>query len=87
MFLNAEEIHWRGTEDEYVDDEAFIVIMNASDQVVEHCLPGDQFGTDWTLELSSDGLFGRHLGSAIRHHEPVRVAPRAVLVLRRHTVD
>jgi glycogen operon protein len=87
MYLNAEEIHWRGTEDEYVDDQAFILIMNASDQIVDHCLPGEQFGSNWMLELSSDGLFGRHIGSAIRHHQPVRVAPHAVLVLRRHTAD
>jgi len=86
MFLNAEAVHWRGTEDEYVDDEAFIVIMNASDQIVDHRLPGEQFGGNWTLELSSDGLYGRELGAAIRHHEPVRVAPHAMLVLRRHSV-
>jgi hypothetical protein len=83
MFLNAEEIRWRGTQDEYVDDEAFVVILNASDQIVAHRLPGEQFGASWTLELSSDGLYGLQIGGAIRHHEPVRVAPRAVIVLRR----
>ncbi len=61
--------------------------MNAADQIVDHRLPGEQFGGNWTLELSSDGLYGRQLGAAIRHHEPVRIAPHAVLVLRRHTAD
>jgi len=86
MFLNAEETHWFGTADEYLDPEAFLVVMNASAEVVDHYLPAPEFGATWKISLSSDGLSGQIMGGSVHHDEPVRVAPRALIVLQRHTV-
>jgi len=86
MFLNTEEMHWFGTEDEYLASEAFLVVMNASDQVVDHYLPAADFGAVWKIELYSDGLYGQRIGDTVHHDDPVQVAPRALLVLQRHTM-
>jgi isoamylase len=86
MFLNAERRYWIGTEDEYLESEAFLVMMNASDRVVDHCLPAPEFGVAWTIALTSDGLFGQQIGSTLHHDEALRVAPRALIVLQRHAL-
>jgi isoamylase len=85
MFLNAEEPEVPEPERLDVDHAAFIVVMNASDRVVDHVLPPSEFGIDWIVELTSDGHAGQPSGAVVHHDAPVSVAPRALVVLRRLT--
>ncbi len=86
MFLNAEEPELPDPDGPDADHAAFIVVMNASDRIVDHVLPPTEFGIDWIVELTSDGRAGQPVGATVRHGAPARVAPRALVVLRRLSI-
>jgi isoamylase len=85
MFLNTEEHQHPPGMTNRGDDSAFILVMNASPDTVDYCMPSAEFGPEWIVELTSNGHSHLPVGATVRHGFPIRIVPRAMAILRRLT--
>ncbi len=81
VFLNGLEIGRRTPHGELVQDDSFLLLLNASAQEVAFQLPARRFGRVWSLELTT-GSPERN-ASALRARETFFLEARSLAVLRR----
>ncbi len=90
VFLNGEETGIVDARGEPVDDDSFVVLLNATPEAVVFRLPPRRFGLEWELELSTadpeaeasayPGRVGRRGAGALAHAPQTRslgTRPRA----------
>jgi isoamylase len=79
MFLNGEGITTPDERGRRIIDDSFVVLFNAGHEDLEFKLPPPRFGAQWLCELRTDGEGGETHTAG----EPVRLASRSLVVLRR----
>ncbi len=83
VFLNGDrlqEVDERGRE---IRDDSFVLLVNAHFEDVEFRLPGARFGAAWVGELSTADPGEPPGARRLAARDPVVVASRSILVLRR----
>jgi glycogen operon protein len=82
MFLNGKEIDTPGPRGESIEDDSFLVLINAHHEDRTFMLPRRRFGAQWTLELSSADP-GAAAGSAsFGARTEVQVVSRSIVILK-----
>ena len=84
VFLNGHGIPDRDTRGQPVVDDSFVLFFNAHYEPLEFTLPPADFGTGWTVVLSTDGV---EKGTDVAAAESVTVDARAMVVLQAATPD
>ena len=84
VFLNGHGIPDRDTRGQPVVDDSFVLFFNAHYEPLEFTLPPADFGTGWTVVLSTDGV---EKGTDVTAAESVTVDARAMVVLQATTPD
>ena len=84
VFLNGHGIPDRDTRGQPVVDDSFVLFFNAHYEPLEFTLPPADFGTGWTVVLSTDGV---EKGTDVTAAESVTVDARAMVVLQAATPD
>jgi isoamylase len=81
MFLNGMEIAAPGPRGERVEDDSFLLLLNAYHEDVTFMLPTRRFGLRWAVELSSADPDGERY--EIEARRELSVMARSVLLLKR----
>ncbi len=82
MYLSGRDIE-TDSRGELVQDDAFLVMINASDRVTDFVVPDDVPETDWTLVIDTETGIVEPTDPA--HHRPgdkLRLVARSIVVLR-----
>ena len=82
VFLNGREIGTRTPTGEIVEDDSFLLLLNAGGEPVEFLLPPRRFGRRWLFELSTAEP-ERGDGAAFAARAPVTLPPHSLLLLQR----
>ncbi len=82
VFLNGQEIGTRTPTGEVVEDDSFVLLLNAGGEPVEFLLPPRRFGRRWLFELSTAEP-EREDGAAFAARAPVTLPPHSLLLLQR----
>ena len=83
VFLNGQEIASPGPRGEKITDDCFYIMFNAHSEGLEFRLPGAPWGECWEPVIDSVTGAPREVGARRAAGEPVEVAGRSVIVLRR----
>lgn len=78
VFLNGDGIPDCDAQGQAVVDDSFLMLFNASDDVVNFTLPSAEYAQRWVVEIHTDGPLASHFGAG----EGVPVASRSALILR-----
>jgi isoamylase len=82
LFLNGGEIETLGPRGEPIEDDSFLVLVNAHHEDRAFMLPRRRFGAQWSLELSTaepQAAAGSHTFGA---RTEVEVISRSMLILK-----
>jgi glycogen operon protein len=85
MFLNGREIPTPGPRGEDVEDDSFILLLNASPEDRMFILPRRRFGAQWALELSTADPAAEAGTSRYGARTEVKVVTRSIVILKRVT--
>ncbi|MGI9614949.1 MAG: glycogen debranching protein GlgX [Acidimicrobiales bacterium] len=85
VFLNGNAITARGPQGERIVDDSFLMLCNAANDAVSYILPSGLGGNDWEIELDTSTPSSR--GAEVATNDKLRVAPWAVVLLRRTDRD
>jgi isoamylase len=80
MFLNGHSIHGTDSRGQPIVDDSFIVCFNAHDDVIDFCLPGDDYGHSWDVLVDTAGVTVD--GDPIAARGTLSVAGRSLVLLR-----
>jgi isoamylase len=82
MFLNGQEIGALGPRGEKIDDDSFLVLINAHHEDRTFMLPRRRFGAQWALELSTAEPEAAAGSVTFGARTEVEVISRSMLILR-----
>jgi isoamylase len=82
-FLNGKEIPERGPHGEEIEDDAFLVLFNASGKDSHFLLPRRRFGARWSLELSTAEPQAQPGSVGYGARTEVPVMARSIVLLKR----
>jgi isoamylase len=82
VFLNGREIGMLGTRGEEIEDDSFLVLVNAHHEDRTFMLPRRRFGAQWSLELSTADPRAQAGSARFGARTEVEVPSRAVLILK-----
>ncbi|HSJ92983.1 MAG TPA: glycogen debranching protein GlgX, partial [Gaiellaceae bacterium] len=82
VFLNGREIGTRTPTGEIVEDDSFLLLLNAGGETDEFLQPPRRFGRRWLFELSTAEP-EREDGAAFAARAPVTLPPHSLLLLQR----
>jgi glycogen operon protein len=83
MFLNGEEIGTIGHRGEEIEDDSFIVLVNAHHEDRAFMLPRRRFGAQWTLELSTADPAAQPGSAGHGARTEIEVSSRSIVILKR----
>jgi glycogen operon protein len=83
VFLNGREIGRQTPEGERVEDESFLLLLNAHHEPVSFTLPPRRFGARWAVELATAEPERRDEGPTAAARDELAVEARSLLLLRR----
>jgi isoamylase len=83
MFLNGREIGTVGHRGEEIEDDSFIVLVNAHHEDRAFMLPRRRFGAQWTLELSTADPEAAAGSASYGARTEIEVTSRSILILKR----
>jgi isoamylase len=83
MFLNGQEIGTLGHRGELIDDDSFLVLINAHHEDRTFMLPRRRFGAQWALELSTADPEAAPGAETFGARTEVPVMARSMLILKR----
>ena len=83
VFLNGREIGRQTPEGERVEDESFLLLLNAHHEPVFFTLPPRRFGARWAVELATAEPERRDEGPTAAARDELAVEARSLLLLRR----
>jgi glycogen operon protein len=84
VFFNGDAIHEVDGRGEPVLDDSFLLMFNAHHEPIEFCVPDEEFGERWTVEVDTFApLLDQAEPRSMKPGDQVEVAARSVLVLRR----
>jgi glycogen operon protein len=83
VFLNGEGLEEVTPQGEPVEDDSFLLLLNAFHEDVEFTLPNPRYGRRWVVELSTADREERQRGKEQDALGPVLVLSRTLLLLRR----
>jgi glycogen operon protein len=85
MFLNGQEIPTPGPHGEDIEDDSFVLLFNASSEVVGFMLPRRPFGAQWTLEVSTADPAAEPGSQRFGYRTEVKVPSHSIVILKRVT--
>jgi len=83
LFLNGEELGMLGHRGEEIEDDSFLVLVNAHHEDRTFMLPRRRFGAQWALELSTADPEAAAGSATFGARTEVEVIARSLLILRR----
>jgi glycogen operon protein len=83
MFLNGQEITTLGPRGEDIEDDSFVLLVNAHGEDRTFMLPRRRFGAQWSLELSTADPQAQADASAYGARTEVEVVSRSIVILKR----
>jgi isoamylase len=83
MFLNGQEITTLGPRGEDIEDDSFVVLVNAHDEDRAFMLPRRRFGAQWSLELSTADPEAQPDSVSYGARTEIEVISRSVVILKR----
>jgi isoamylase len=83
MFLNGKEINSPGPHGEDIEDDSFLLLINAHGEDREFMLPRRRFGLQWALELSSAEPRAQAGSQLYAARTPLHVMAHSIVVLKR----
>jgi isoamylase len=83
VFLNGREIGRQTPEGERVEDDSFLLLLNAHHEPVVFTLPPRRFGARWAVELATAEPERRDEGPTAGARDELTVESRSLLLLRR----
>jgi glycogen operon protein len=83
MFLNGLELQTPGPYGEQIDDDTFVVLINAHHEDRTFMLPRRRFGAQWSLELSTADPDAQPGAASFGARTEVEVMSRSILILKR----
>jgi glycogen operon protein len=83
VFLNGREIGRQTPEGERVEDDSFLLLLNAHHEPVVFTLPPRRFGARWAVELATAKPERRDEGPTAAARDELAVEARSLLLLRR----
>jgi glycogen operon protein len=83
MFLNGREIPTPGPHGEDIEDDSFLLLLNAEDEDRVFMLPRRRFGPQWVLELSTADPAAQPGSTAHGARTQVTVKARSIMILKR----
>ncbi|MFP5334808.1 MAG: glycogen debranching protein GlgX [Actinomycetes bacterium] len=81
MFLNGEAITEPDKRGQRIVDDSFLVLFNASAEILSFTAPAKEYGDQWTVVLDTDGSLAD--GDVVKAGQDVDIASRSVVVLTR----
>jgi glycogen operon protein len=81
LFLNGEEIPYRNRRGQRIEDDSFLILVNAHHDDATFRLPVRRFGGCWEVEIATSAEVEE--GARFDAHTEVEVQSRSMLVLRR----
>jgi isoamylase len=85
MFLNGLEIDTPGPRGEDVEDDSFLILINAHHEDREIMVPRRRFGAVWTLELSTADPAAAAGSASYGARTKVLLSSRSMMILKRAT--
>ncbi len=85
MFLNGLEIDTPGPHGEDVEDDSFLILINAHYEDREIMVPRRRFGAQWTLELSTADPAAAAGSASYGARTNVLLSSRSMMILKRTT--
>jgi len=85
MFLNGREITTPGPQGQEVEDDSFVLLVNAEPEDRVFTLPRRRFGAQWQLELSTADPSAEAGSQRYGARTEVKVIARSIVVLKRAT--
>jgi glycogen operon protein len=85
MFLNGKEIDTPGPQGEDIEDDSFMILINAHHEDRVFMLPRRRFGAQWTLELSTADPDAAAGSASFGARTEVPVISRSIVILKRAT--
>jgi len=83
VFINGDGLQERTREGELLRDDSFLLLFNAYHEDVDFLLPGEKYGREWVVELTTADREERQRGKTQVASGPVAVMSRSLLLLRR----
>jgi glycogen operon protein len=83
MFLNGLEITTLGPRGEDIEDDSFVLLVNAHDEDRVFMLPRRRFGAQWSLELSTADPEAQPDSVSYGARTEVEVTSRSIVILKR----
>jgi isoamylase len=87
LFLNGDQIPNPGPRGEVIRDDSFLVLFNAHGEERTFTLPRAQFGTRWTLELTTDDPAAEAGSAEHDAHAEVTLEAHSLMLLKRAETD
>jgi glycogen operon protein len=85
MFLNGREITDPGPHAQDIEDDSFLLLLNAEPEDRVFTLPRRRFGAQWLLELSTADADAEPGSARYGARTDVKVIARSIVVLKRAT--
>ena len=83
LFLNGGEIPYTTDRGEPIEDDSFLLLVNAHHEDLDFRLPSHRYGTQWSLELSTAEPALQSDAWRVGPRATVKMLARSVVVLRR----
>jgi isoamylase len=84
VFLNGNAIADRDVRGMRISDDSFLLAFNAHSEQIEFTLPGDDYGTGWTVVVdTSTGAVEQPGAETLGPHDRFTTPPRSLVVLQR----
>ncbi|MBI2709557.1 MAG: glycogen debranching protein GlgX [Actinobacteria bacterium] len=83
LFLNGDSFRSRGPRGEPIDDDSFLVLVNAHWEDHDWVLPTRRFGASWTVELDTSEPDARPGARVVAARGTIATVARSVVVMRR----
>jgi isoamylase len=85
MFLNGQEILTQGPHGEKIEDDSFLLLVNADPEDRVFILPRRRFGAQWLLELSTADPGAEPGSSRYGARTEINIVSRSMVILKRAT--
>jgi glycogen operon protein len=82
LFLNGQEIGMIGHRGETIEDDSFIVLVNAHHEDRAFMLPRRRFGAQWTLELATADPAAAAGSASYGARTEIEVISRSIVILK-----
>jgi glycogen operon protein len=82
LFLNGKEIGMIGHRGETIEDDSFIVLVNAHHEDRTFMLPRRRFGAQWTLELATADPAVAAGSASYGARTEIEVISRSIVILK-----